>query len=65
MAGVLLVKALNRLVTEILKSDSSLGNEVRKKVLEKADTKLLTRTRDEINRELGARAESFRRMEQT
>lgn len=56
VAGVLVVRALNKLVVEIVKSDSSLGTEVRKKVLEKADTKTLMRTRDEIDRELRERA---------
>lgn len=62
LAGVVVVKALNKLVMEVVKSDSSIGTEVRKKVLEKADTKILTRTRDEIDRELRARAEAARQV---
>ena len=60
VAGVIAVRALNRLVMEVVKSDSTIGTEVRKKILEKADTKTLTRTRDEINSELRARAEAMR-----
>lgn len=59
VAGALFVKALNKLAVEVAKSDSSLGTEIRKKVLAKVETSLLVRTRDEIDAELASRREAL------